>query len=362
VQRFSTNQLLEMAGRRQNKGKKVARKRQPGLRSRGAAVLGQGVGAAPIVPFGSNGQVAAYNKWWDATTPAHLPLPRSVGPYCVVRNTRLIRTSSTTMIFGTFQSFDGAREVWTNVCAIGAVTGSDPINGASNTYRWATGLAGLSAGTSMIQGVPSALTVQVLNGNALQTTAGIITAGVMKTQANIRGRTESWNAFNSRFISYMSPRLLSAGKLALRGVKVSSYPLSMSHVSEFLTLEADSDAAFTYIDTHRLVPVGWAPIVVTNENITTLDYLVTTEWRVRFDLGNPASSSHQHHRVTSDSFWDRCTRSAAAAGHGVMDIVETIANSGVGQQMIGNALGYAGNRARLSLMNAGGSYLPMLEV
>jgi len=181
--------------------------------------------------------------------------------------------------------------------------------------------------------VPSAISVQVMNSNALQTTNGICAGAVSTSQLDLKGRVETWNNFATEFISFMRPRLLSAGKLALRGVQMDSYPLNMAACSEFLHTYDIGDSAFEWNATSAITPMGWAPLVIVNEGTPNgtdleLQFLVTTEWRVRFDIGNPAVASHQNHGVTSDSKWSEMINMAVGRGHGVLDIVEKVANTG----------------------------------
>ncbi len=132
---------------------------------------------------------------------------------------------------------------------------------------------------------------------------------------------------------------MSAGKVVLRGVQMDSHPLSMADVSDFRGLyELTSSinqtgttpgpwstpaAGGTGVD-----PEGWAPMVVYNPNNTPLSLLVSMEWRVRFDLSNPAVSSHSHHGVSSDVAWEKHIAAATRQLPGVIDIVEKVASTG----------------------------------
>jgi hypothetical protein len=180
--------------------------------------------------------------------------------------------------------------------------------------------------------VPSALSVQIMCPAPLQNASGIIYAGVMNTQAAIAGRTETWDSWADKFVQFQNPRLLAASKLALRGVQINSYPLNMSEVSNFTPLRQSTDGVTTYnpaVVTGLPEPKGWAPIVIYNTGDTPLEFLITVEYRVRFDLDHPASASHTHHPVAPDSTWDRLMRHASALGNGVIDIADVVANTGM---------------------------------
>jgi hypothetical protein len=70
-----------------------------------------------------------------------------------------------------------------------------------------------------------------------------------------------------------------------------------------------------------------------------LQMLICVEWRVRFDVGNPAIASHSHHGVSSDVGWDQQIRRATDALPGVIDIVERVANTGMGMYAKASSLG-----------------------
>lgn len=307
-------------------------------RSVATRVLATGVGASVPKAFGS---CAGYGlKCWDAKHYAHLPLPRSVGPYTTIRATRRVQVSTHTNIIGTFQcgSGDATQHFdWSEVVMMTDLTGANPINGPSNAQVITIDLDGLGSAATL---VPSALSVQMMCPTALQTASGIVYAGVMNTQAAIAGRAEAWDAYMEKFVQFQNPRLLAASKLALRGVQINSYPLNMTEVSKFTPLHRTPDASgFTY-DASGPETAGWAPIVIYNPSGASLELLITVEYRVRFDLNHPASASHTHHPVSSDAFWDRMVKSAVALGNGVVDIADVVANTGMA---VGRAIA-VGNR------------------
>lgn len=307
-------------------------------RSRADVVLAQGVGKSIPRAFGDS---TLPGNCWDAFHPSHASLPRSVGPYTVVRTSAVVTSSDKLLIFGTFQeNTDTGGRVWTNTVAIGANDATVDVSAANNAKYYSVptpdGVSGPFASTTA---VPSAISVQVMNPNALQTTAGIVQGAVLPMQFAIGGASRTWNSFANDFVSYFKPRLCSAGKLALRGVQMDSYPLNMSEVSDFKQLDEkvqdQNGTIFTWsgasagtVGSASMNPVGWAPMGIANPNGVALDYLVCVEWRVRFDIGHPACSTHTHHPVSSDKAWDKQIAKAVNLGHGVMDIVERVANVG----------------------------------
>jgi len=206
------------------------------------------------------------------------------------------------------------------------------MNDPSNAYFYANELGGLGTAATV---VPSAFTVQIMNPNALQTTQGMIYAGVMNTQAAVGDRTEHWDTWATKFVEFQNPRILTAPKLALRGVQINSYPLNMGVISDFKTLHGIGHTEGTFEWSSELEPHGFAPIVVYNAASTEkpeLEFLVTTEYRVRFDLNNVASASHKQHPIASDKVWADLMARASSLGNGVIDIVESVANAG---EMVG---------------------------
>jgi hypothetical protein len=272
---------------------------------------------------------------WDAFSPAHLPLPRSVGPYTVVRTSKLISTNDRVNIIGCFTSLTsaGKTEQWTTTGLLRSVNSGLAISAGGNTLLENVPFPGVTLTGSSISAVPAAISVQVMNPNPLQTTQGIVAAAVCPTQLDLRGRSETWADFGTEFISFMRPRLLSAGKLALRGVQLDSYPLNMSSLADFLPVVAGVTGPIDWTSGSTYHPTGFAPIVIVNEASADtppleLNLLITVEWRVRFDIGNPAVSSHTHHGVSSDAHWDRLIKAAVDRGAGALDIVEKVANTG----------------------------------
>lgn len=320
-------------GKRRNGGNGGGRRGPRGMRTNAAAVLGQGVGAINNLPFGS--RVGTDLRCWDAKLPMHLPLPRAIGPYLVMRTTKRYHSFKRAQVFGTFKYTNvGAHFTsnWSTICGCHDVIASDPIVGPSNTLTTCMPMDGLGAACTV---VPSAFSVQIMNPGAIGETSGMVYAGVMNTQAAISGRTESWDDYFDKFIEFQSPRIMSAGKLAIRGVQINSYPLNMNALSDFTTIQQDTSGVVTW-SPNGAVPCGFAPILVYNNNVPALglEFLVTTEWRVRFDLDHPASSAHRQYPVATDHLWANLMSKATALGNGVMDISDVVSNIGNAWQKV----------------------------
>lgn len=334
---------LQQMFQNQNKGGRSRNGGRPATRSRADIVLAPGTGRVPNRPFGGNNSVGIH--CWDAFNPSHAPLPRSIGPYAVVRTTTIIQTDRRVNIFGT--ALD-SNSNWSSTVHWAEAAGAyaNPINGNSNTTISNIPLPGVghaadaTTDITSLTCVPSAFSVQVMNTNALQTTQGLVYAAVCPTMLSMIDNTRTWSDFEGDFVSYMKPRLMSMPKLALRGVQMNSYPLNMSAVSNFEGASYKSDGVATWASSAGLrgaqFIAGWAPIVIVNTGHATdpLTVAVTVEWRVRFDMANPAVASHTHHPVTPDRIWDNMVRTASALGNGVRDIADVVASAGQAVQSL----------------------------
>lgn len=312
-------------------------------RDKAENVFAPNVGYTPVKAFGDTGSRGLDMRCWDAKMPQHLALPRAVGPYTTIRTTRRFSNNAAVNIFGTCQNLDSdtGSWLWSSNFAMRPINAAADISAANNTAfttmdLTSIGLGSTGGGFPILSGggatiVPSALTVQVMNPNSLTDTEGMIYAGVSNTQLGIQtdvgGVGRTWDQFADQFIQYQNPRLLAAAKLALKGIQIDSYPLNMQKCSEFTKANLETDTPGGTWSPNLTTPMGWAPIVVLNNAATgtrpTLEFLVTIEWRCRFDISSVAAASHTYHPLTTDMHWAAMMRRASARGNGVRDICET---------------------------------------
>lgn len=278
---------------------------------------------------------------FDAMHPAHLSLPRPVGAYTVVRTTQVIATSNHSIILGPFQVFDSTfnNQRWTNVCAVSSVDSSLPINNPTNMHRHVFDQMNMSA-TSWAQSTltPAAFSVQIINSEALQATTGAVLAGRAKTMPKIRNDTRSWDTYMTELIGYNQPRVCMAAKLALRGVQADLIPFNMSALADFRQVSQYNENPGVTFDVVQPDLSGFAPVFVRNPGGILLTYLVTCEWRVRFDPSNPAQATHSRHPCSSDQHWENCISALEAGANGVVDIAEKVARVGQAAAKIGSLL------------------------
>lgn len=317
----------------------------------------QGAGAVNACPFpgskkkkskggGPNGSLGWLKHALNAMHPSHLALPRAVGGYSVIRTTDIHTISEPFALFGLFK---GPRTQFTETCwgtatgvvpgapgPLPATTGYDkPIRDEDNAvFLLSTPLRSPALdGTTM---VPAAITVQIMNGNALQTTSGITYIGRSKTVLDLMGDTRTWQEVADGLINYSAPRLCSAGKLALRGVQVDGVPNNMSVLSDFVpranfpgTGNRQTGTWSTSSGGIQTDFAGFGPIFVVNPGLVELQVIVTVEWRMRFDPLNPAYAGHVVHAPSSESTWSKVISSAESLGNGVRDIADVVADLGL---------------------------------
>nr|ASM94032.1 putative capsid [Barns Ness breadcrumb sponge weivirus-like virus 2] len=312
---------------------KRARKKGNYAASKGR-LLYNGVAAAPRKPFGSktgNGKsMASMKACLNALVPKSLGLPRAVGPYTIIRTTTQFSWSkkSTVAIFAPFQDNSPTGPTWLSWAGITQQgLDTDAIGDPLGILPILMPTSELGAASEI---VPASMTIQCMNGKNLQNADGIFYAARVNQGLNYGGSSVTWGQLKAQIISYFSPRLMAGSKLALRGVTSHSYPLNMQEYSDFGPRSNISSTIWTPF----FQPCALAPIVFIRggeqdpDTATDLSFLITMEWRVRFDPLNPAAASHTYHEVTADSVWNGVIKSASSEGHGIVDTVEDISLTG----------------------------------
>lgn len=228
----------------------------------------------------------------------HLPLPRPVAPYSVVRtiqNFTLTGTGGSPQIwcFVPFYDVDEGTAVGAHKHAMCSFCGfkksNTALSPATNGIDFLN-LAGLfSATTTGIECVPAAMTVRLTCPAAMQGATGQFFLGRWSVAGDPRAYT-TYDDMRSGFLSYGHPRPLTAARLAMRGVEVSSVARDMNICSDFLPLHATNSGstivtqgAYTVGDTVSPWP-GFTPIFLIAESSvntsTTLNIQVAIEWRL----------------------------------------------------------------------------------
>ena len=268
----------------------------------------------------------------DANCLSSLALPRAVAPYSTVRQTTYIADAREVYLFGTQTSTVGSpttygeENAWSNIICMAAVDGSLPVNAVNNTYVYgAAGLGGNGATTGRISMTPACITVNISNGQPLQTTAGMIYVGRMDQPADWRGNPSTWRALASGLLTYKTPRAISAAQLALDGLTISALPAEMNALSNFRAQRSVTSGTITQTSEYGQHFTGFGLIFVSKPNNVPLNYEVTVEWRIRFDSADPASSTHIFHQPSSERTWSEAVESMVRSGHGAVSLMERAA-------------------------------------
>lgn len=331
--------MARAAKRRQPR--RIPRRRRQGATGDPAALRGikQGVGRAVARAFGSlpgirrkrggRGRGKVMNGYscchHDAFHQSHLALPRPVGPYTVIRTTQLVTTGSGLVLLG--PTFDRPKGVWTNHCAY-VYNDFNKTASTSNNLKAYSFDSIKGSNWNGAQVVPAAYSVQLMNPEAIQQSKGIVYGGRIRTTYKMSENTGTTGvAIAQQFISYNNPRLMSAAKLAFRGVQVDAVPFNMSELANFTRIEEEVTGDFTG-STGMNDNVGFAPIFIYNPDGINLQYLICCEWRVRFDPSNPAQASHVLHQAAPESVWMQALHAAETVGNGVVDIADRVAETG----------------------------------
>jgi hypothetical protein len=272
----------------------------------------------------------------DAFAPMHMPLPRAVAPYTVIRTTAVWNADSTNgrkfNLFGPIMDTRYDAGQWSSRYAIGmsGLSGLDmALNTDNGTHMYAFDT--LSDATWKAASVtPAAFSIQIMNPEQLQQTNGIVYIGRAKNKVALSegDLTRTWRKVADSLVSYCNPRLCAAGKLALRGVQVDATPNNMSELAKFTTLAQEDSASFKLGTDNTSHQEGFNPIFVYNPNGIDLQILVCCEWRVRFDPGNPAHAACSMKKPTTEASWAKMIEDATKLGNGVIDIAEKVANLG----------------------------------
>jgi len=324
---------------KKNNGGRGGKGRNKGGRSRSAIAkrnytrgyrgVTQSVAVSVNNAYGDTAKPQAIAKGLDAFDTSHVPLPRAVGDYTVVRTTEIFPSGSQFNLFGPMMAKDATgNQTWSNICAIssGATNwegrADHPVNQAGATIRRT--FESMSPGSwswNNVKVTPAAYTVKIMNPEALQTTSGIVYIGRAKQMLNPGGDTRTYEQLAQSLVSYSTPELCAAGRLAMRGVKVDAVPYDINALADFRTMSLNANGNFSWED-DSLMYDGFAPIFVYNPNKVNLQFMVCCEWRVRFDPGSPAYATHAYHQPSTLGYWDRVQRLGSALGNGVMDLAE----------------------------------------
>jgi len=309
-----------MAKNKKKKNKQGGRRKRVSQGVSGLRGITQNVAVSVTTPFGDNPKPATIQCGLDAFNPCSVPLPRAIGDYTVVRTTQVLTIKDPVMLFGPIYDGRTTAKMWSSAFCQSSPTVGTAINAANNTRITCFDTMN-NDNWAYARMVPAAFSVQLMNPNALQTTAGIVYAGRARQMIGLANKTITWDALAQELVSYSNPRLMSAGKLALMGVQMDAVPFDMNAMSDFQTRYASSNGLYTNTDPAFKFD-AMAPLYVYNPEGIPLQFLICCEWRVRFDPSNPAYAANTYHQPSSLGYWDKLQRVASYVGNGVQDIID----------------------------------------
>lgn len=288
----------------------------------------QGVGA-PLLRKNAMGAIkVGVHGAFNAFSQTHMPLPRAVGGYTVIRTVGVLTSNAQVALFGPTSIQDTTRgAMWSSIYAVTSVAEGTAVRGASNAYV-ASMDSLTNAGLDDALLTPAAFSVQIMNGGAISSTSGMYFMGRAPNQLIIRDQPETWNSMANSLLNYAGARQCSAAKLAFRGVQADAVPYDMNALADFTPRKTDTSGAETLDSTSTRAFRGFNPIWVFNMNKVETTYMVCIEWRCRFDATeNPAASNHHTFPPTTDAAWAAAIKQLEHSAP-IKDMVETMSGSG----------------------------------
>ena len=255
----------------------------------------------------------------------------------IIRTSETFSNNSEVSIFGAFHR-NGQEDThgWTSQFCAQSFDAAVAMNGTNNALG-RTYSAMNAAAWDFAECVPAAVTVQVINPEALQTTAGTVFAGRLRTLPSMIDRSITWRDFANNFLSYNAPRVCSAAKLALRGIQMDGAPYDMSSLASFQPRKTTLGGAYSWDGTTTDVKDnsdvdGFGPMIVYNQGSggirPNLTYIVTPEWPGRSAPSNPAQPAAQCYPPPSHTPPSPAIKALDDVGNGAVDIVERVAAAG----------------------------------
>jgi hypothetical protein len=209
---------------------------------------------------------------------------------------------------------------WSRAVAIASDNAASQITTASNTYVKAE----VDSTATGLKCVPAAVTVRIINSEALQTTTGVVYIGQMHTKEDLRGSTNSWTTTGQQLVSFCKHKGFSAAQLATKSVDVSAVPTDMSELADFEEKRTWSDGLQTYDTQADIVFAGFSPIFIYNPNGINLTLEIMVEWRVRHSSLSIFHSRMQLHQPAPERSWFQAIEEVTERGIHFTENVEKL--------------------------------------
>lgn len=242
---------------------------------------------------------------FNAFHPLHVPLPVPTGPYTVIRTRRTYNSSERLSLFGTFDTKSANGTDWTNYVGISRGAAAMATGIGSGTWNYITVPIPFSDGNAagMVEVVPAAVSVQVVNPQSLTSASGTYYFGKLKSTLSqpAAGETRTTTQFADALLSFSNPKVVSGAKLAMTPMQLDAAPGNLSELANFDSISVGTDSAGAWGPTNDFA--AFKPVYVYNPSGTELTYTVCVEWRVRLDPFNPMHSSQTTYKPVDHGVW-----------------------------------------------------------
>lgn len=229
----------------------------------------------------------------NAFQKTHMPLPRAVAPYSVVRT--IVNYGVTTsnrdkmVVIQPMMNVTGDVPGFTN--CVGWVTDLEDASGRIPTTASPLGINLPAVGNTGVECVPAAITMRVTCPSPLINATGQLFLGRWNVPGD-RTAYQDYSDMVSGFEAYAKPEPYTAAMMSTRVREVSCVPRDFNDFCEF---HPYTNAAFS----STLRPWGgMTPIVFSMKAAvpaTVYNLQICVEWRYRFKMDDPAASTHVFH-------------------------------------------------------------------
>lgn len=291
---------------------------------------------------------------FNAFHPLHVPLPVPTGPYTVVRTRRTYNSTERLSLFGTMDTKSSTGTDWTNYVGIsrGAAAWGTAIG--TGTWNYITVPTPFSDGNAggMVEVVPAAVSVQVVNPQSLTSASGTYYFGKLKSTLSQPAATDlrTTAQFADALLSFSNPKVVSGAKLAMTQMQLDAAPGNLSELANFDSISIGPDVAATWGPVNDFA--AFKPVYVYNPSGVELTYTICVEWRVRLDPFNPMHGSQTSYKPVDHSVWHAIADAAnntTVEEAGVAGAAGYMMSGGAGEGFLAGAMDWLSSAAIAAL-------------
>jgi hypothetical protein len=203
---------------------------------------------------------------------------------------------------------------------------------------------------------PAAFSAQITGNSSLLNAAGVCYVGRMGQALPATIATDSRTAatYAAVLLAYAKLRTCSNSELVSSPKQINAIPTDLSELQDFAPFQEEGNTVTGYSHMSKGI-TAFAPIVIINHNLASLQVTICVEWRVRFDPFSPMATTGTMHEPTHPSVWHSIMNAAHTAGHGVeevaMNVGSTLLADAIGG-IPGMIAGFAGNAISGAMRNS----------